>query len=273
MKNQLTTQQSNVQQSAVPLKVAVLVSPARHPLSRQPLRSASDAAALELALSLVPAQRLTVLCAGMVGKDSLHDYLGLGAAAIEVLTVAEDADVAPALVARLRGYDLVLCGARAEGQAASGMLPYLLAEGLRMPLVGGVLDVEARDGRLLLRQFLPKGMRRRLEVSTPALLTVHPRAPQTRQFAYARAVAGRVNYVASGALTAGPAAPQWRIEAVSRRPRPLKAKVAQSGHTRMLGAIGGDAGARAGLVLKQGSAEQKAEQLLAYLREHRLIDF
>ncbi|MFD2270786.1 hypothetical protein ACFS07_05885 [Undibacterium arcticum] len=65
------------------LKIAVLVSHARHPVSGRPLRSASDAAALELACSLALPERLTVLCAGSASADDLRDYLGLGAASIE----------------------------------------------------------------------------------------------------------------------------------------------------------------------------------------------
>ncbi|SDC63546.1 electron transfer flavoprotein beta subunit [Massilia sp. PDC64] len=254
------------------LRIAVLVSTARHPVSGQPVRSSSDAAAFELACGLAPPGRLTVLSAGMTGKEHLEEYLGLGVEAIEVLTVAATADVLPALLARVKGFDLVLCGMRSDGQSASGMLPYLLAEGLGVPLVGDVLEATANHRTLTVRQFLPKGMRRRLEVSLPAVLAVHPRAPQTRQYAYARARAGRVTYVA-GALGGGPAAPAWQFEPATRRPRPLKAKVVQSGHSRMMGAIGGDAGARGGQVVKQGSAEQKAQILLDYLREHRLIDF
>jgi electron transfer flavoprotein beta subunit len=254
------------------LRIAVLVSTARHPVSGQPVRSSSDAAAFELGCSLAPPARLTVLSAGMAGKDSLEDYLGLGVEAIEVLTVAGNGDVLPALLARLRGFDLVLCGMRSDGQSASGMLPYLLAEGLGVPLAGDVLEAKHGDHALTVRQFLPKGMRRRLEVRLPAVLAVHPRAPQLRQYAYARARAGRVTYVA-GAIGGGREAPAWQYEPATRRPRPLKAKVVQSGHSRMMGAIGGDAGARGGQVVKQGSAEQKAQILLDYLREHRLIDF
>jgi electron transfer flavoprotein beta subunit len=255
------------------LKIAVLVSPARHPVSGRPSRSSSDAAAFELACSLVPAQRLTVLCAGMVGKESLNEYLGLGANAIEVLTVEEGSDVVSSLIARLRGYDIIFCGVRSSGQSSSGLLPYLLAEGLRMPLISDVLEVELHDRKLRLRQFLPKGMRRRLEVSTPTVLAIHPRAPQTRQFAYARACAGSVTYSAGITQSEGPASPDWQVEAAVRRPQPLKAKIKQSGHSRMLGAIGGDTDAGGGLSLKEGSADQKAEALIAYLREHRLVDF
>lgn len=255
------------------LKIAVLVSTARHPVSGQPVRSSSDAAAFELGCSLAPPGRLAVLSAGMAGKDSLDDYLGLGVEAIEMLTVSSPDDVLPALLARLKGFDLVLCGMRSDGQSASGMLPYLLAEGLGAPLVGDVLEATAGGGTLTVRQFMPKGMRRRLEVSLPAVLAVHPRAPQTRQYAYARARAGRVTYVAGAIGGHSTAASAWQFEPATRRPRPLKAKVVQSGHSRMMGAIGGDGAARGGQVVKGGSAEQKAQMLLDYLREHRLVDF
>ncbi len=255
------------------LKIAVLVSPARHPISGTAMHSTSDAAALELGCSLTPAQRLTVLCAGMVSKESLNDYLGLGASAIEVLTVESGADVVSALQTRLKGFDIVLCGVRADGQSSSGLLPYLLAEELQIPLITNVLEVELQERTVRARQFLPKGMRRRLEVSVPVLLAVHPRAAQVRQFSYARACAGRVIYSAGNIQGAVPAAPGWQIETASRRPQPLKARIAQSGHARMLGAIGGDADVRGGQSLKEGSAEQKAQALISYLREHHLVDF
>lgn len=263
--------------AARPLKIAVLVSPARHPVSGKPLRSVCDAAALELACTLAPPERLTVLCAGMVGQESLRDYLGLGAIDIEVLSVM-DADAVLALTARLRGYDLVLCGARADGQSASGMLPYLLAEELKVPMIGDVLEAQLDGAALQVRQFMPKGLRRRLEVDLPAVLAVHQRAPLTRQFAFAHAAAGRVRHVA-GAVppmaedSAATPPLSWQIAAASRRPRPLKAKIALSGHSRMLGAIGGDMTARGGRVIKDGDAQRKAQAFLDYLREHKLVNF
>ena len=42
-------------------RIAVLVSPALHPVSGKPLRISSDAAALELGLSLAAPERLAVL--------------------------------------------------------------------------------------------------------------------------------------------------------------------------------------------------------------------
>ncbi len=65
----------------------------------------------------------------------------------------------------------------------------------------------------------------------------------------------------------------WRLEALTRRPQPLKAKVAQSGHSRMTGAIDGNGGSRGGVIMNEGTPEQKAAALIAYLRENRLVDF
>jgi electron transfer flavoprotein beta subunit len=258
--------------------IAVLISPALHPVSGKALRSASDAAAFELACRLTSEQRITVICAGMVSKDSLNDYLGIGVGAIDVITVDQGVDVVNALLARLQGMDLVLCGTRSQGQSATGLLPFLLAEGLQIPMVGDVLEASYQSGVVNVRQFLPKGMRRRLEVSLPALLSVHSLAPQQRQYAYARARAGRVNYLAASTAAiknkmSTPVAQTWEIEPSLRRPRPLKAKIVQSGHSRMLGAIGSDADAKGGVILKEGSADQKAQAVLLYLREHSLIDF
>ena len=254
-------------------KIAVLISPAKHPITARPLRSTSDAAALELALKLAPPDQLTVLSAGLATEADLQAYLGLGATEIQLLSTRPEADILPILQAHLHNYDIIICGARSEGQSASGLLPYLLAEALHMPLIPDVLEADLQHGTLEVRQFLPKGIRRRLEVSGPVLLAVHPRAPQTRQFAYARAAAGRLKRIASKEHSVNTTAPAWQFEPATRRPRPLKAKLAQSGHSRMLGAIGGDGGARGGEVVKQGNAVEKAQVLLAYLREHRLIDF
>jgi len=262
-----------------PITIAVLVSPATHPVSGKPQKSASDAAAFELACSLAPEPCLTVLCAGLVGKDSLDEYLGLGASAIEVLTVEQGADVASALLARLQSFDLVICGRRSDGQSGSGLLPYLLADGLGLPIVNDVLHASLNNNNnnstVQLSQFMPKGMRRRIEVTLPALLAVHPLAPRQKQYAYARARAGRVTYSAAPNNTTPGTMPAmaWQTEAAVRRPRPLKAAVAQSGHSRMLNAIGSAADSKAGVVVREGDAQHKAQILLSYLREHHLIDF
>ena len=51
-------------------------------------------------------------------------------------------EIAPALSARLKGYDLVLTGTRAEGTEDSGMLPYQLADALGFALLASAVDIE-----------------------------------------------------------------------------------------------------------------------------------
>ena len=119
------------------MKIAVLVSVGRHPVSGTARYSRNDAAALTIALSLAKAHSATldVLHAGDPSNPALQDYLALGARTVEVLEVPatsdREADAAAPLAARLRGYDLVLTGTRAEGAFDSGMLPYRVATALR----------------------------------------------------------------------------------------------------------------------------------------------
>lgn len=259
------------------LNIAVLISTAKHPISGAPIASTSDKAAFELACKLVPESALTILCAESASEIELNDYFGLGARTIEVVRVDEGADIVPALQNRLQGFDLILCGVRSDGQFSSGLLPYLLAQALQLPLLNDVLEAKLEDAVLQARQFLPKGLRRRLEVMLPAIVSVHPAAPQIRQFAYARARAGRVIYSTTEKTentqdSENSATTSWRIELATRRPQPLKAKINQCGHSRMLGAIGGEADSKNRLVLKEGSAAQKAVKLLSWLRERRLVD-
>lgn len=255
------------------LTIAVLVSPAAHPVSGKPIPSVCDAAAFELACSLVPEHRLTVLYAGSASEESLDGYLGLGASTVEILKVEEGLDIIPALQSRLQGVELILCGVRSDGQYASGLLPYLLAEGLQVPLANDVLEAKWVGRSLHVRQFLPKGMRRQLEVNTPAILTVHPRAHRRLQYAYARARAGRFSYSVPTVVSLSEDDQSWQTDAATRRPQALKAKVNQSGHGRMLGAIGGEAQTKGALIVKDGDAMQKASAVLSYLRQHHLVDF
>src|SRR3954447_3340737 len=143
------------------MKIAVLVSVGRHPVSGVARYSRNDAAALTMGLTLAKAHDATldVLHAGDPSNPALKEYLALGARSVEVLEVAREseiqADPASLLAARLHGYDLVLTGTRAEGAFDSGMLPYRVANALEIPLVGAAVDVDVtlRDGCAQVRQF------------------------------------------------------------------------------------------------------------------------
>ena len=268
------------------MKIAVLVSVGRHPVSGVARYSRNDAAALTIALTLAKTHNAThdatldVLHAGDPSNPALQEYLALGARSVEVLQVAREselhADPASLLAARLQGYDLVLTGTRAEGAFDSGMLPYRLANALDMPLVGAAVDITLRDGCAQVRQFMPKGLRRRVEVQLPALIAVHPLANAAPSYAYARLREGTIRAgAARSAAGAAPATPaddrSWTIRAASAKPVRLAAAEKRSGHARMLSATTTES--RGGSVVIEGSSVEKAQVILAYLREHQLVDY
>ncbi|MEW9587087.1 electron transfer flavoprotein subunit beta/FixA family protein [Paraburkholderia sp. DGU8] len=263
------------------MKIAVLVSVGRHPVSGVARYSRNDAAALTMALALAKAHDATldVLHAGDPSNPALKEYLALGARCVEVLEIARDsevpADAAALLAARLQGYELVLSGTRAEGAFDSGMLPYRVAHALEMPLVGAAVDVTLRERCAQVRQFMPKGLRRRVEVQLPALIAVHPLANAAPRYAYARLREGTIR---AGTARSGAAAPAtraddlaWTTRPATARPVRLAAAEKRSGHARMLSATTTES--RGGSVVIEGSSVEKAQVILAYLREHQLVDY
>ncbi|WP_434110836.1 electron transfer flavoprotein subunit beta/FixA family protein [Paraburkholderia caffeinilytica] len=258
------------------MKIAVLVSVGRHPVSGTARYSRNDAAALTIALSLAKKHGATldVLHAGDPSNPALTEYLALGARTVEVLEVSAtpelQGDAIAPLAARLRGYDLVLTGTRAEGAFDSGMLPYRVASALDMPLVGAAVDLTLRDGCAEVRQFMPKGLRRRVEVQLPALIAVHPMANAAPSYAYARLREGTIRPVAAqspGNLDDL----AWTTRPATAKPVRLAAAEKRSGHARMLSATTTES--RGGSVVIEGSSVEKAQVILAYLREHQLVDY
>lgn len=249
-------------------RVAVLVSTSRHPLSGLPCASRNDALALEIGRR-IGGGAPRVLHAGDPEDPALADYLAYGAAVVEVLRAGAGADFVPALARELREALLVLCGCRSEGGIASGTLPYLLAAALKLPVIGDVLEVQLDGESVQVVQFLPKGRRRRIDVPLPAVIAIHAMAAGEPRYAYARRIAGRIETLPAPATEA--TAAQWSIDAVERTPSRLKAVDRRSGHARMLAAT--VAARRGGQVVIEGSSVAKAQAVLAYLRQHRLIDF
>jgi electron transfer flavoprotein beta subunit len=273
-------------------RIAVLVSVGRHPVSGAARYSRNDAAALEIGRMLGERHgaQCDVLHAGDPANPALEEYLALGAPRVEVLNCSDADDAAAALAKRLAGYDLVLTGTRAEGAFDSGMLPYQLAQKLGYPLVGAAVEMEivsgvhdARAGAELqpaadtvtaicahVRQFLPKGVRRRVAVSLPAVIAVHPLAATTPRYAYARLRAGSVTDQ-PGHAPHNAEADHWVLAAATARPVRFAAPEKRSGHSRMLAATTTES--RGGSVVIDGTSVEKAQAVLNYLREHQLIDY
>jgi electron transfer flavoprotein beta subunit len=265
--------------------ITVLVGQRPHPVSGRLGPAQGDAVALGLALSLVGPKNVRVLSAGALDDTVARAYLAQGADAIEVLPLraGEDATVvlARAIADRQAGpQDLVFTGLRAEGGLAQGTLPYALARHLRYPVMTDVVGLQAEGVAWRLTQALPKGARRQWQLAQPAVLAIHPATPVTLRHAYAAQLSGRVLHhpvsapaasdlqAAAGALTE----PTWRFVPTARRLAVLEAKRAQSGHSRMLGAIGSDGAAKA-VVLQSGSARDKAQAIFEYLQSHALVNF
>jgi electron transfer flavoprotein beta subunit len=253
-------------------RIAVLVSIGRHPVSGAPRYSRNDAAALELGRCLADRHgaELAVLHAGDAADPALADYLALGASDVQVLACGAGEDATQVLAAHAKHCDLVLTGTRAEGAYDTGMLPYRLAAVLGRPLVGAAVDVDIEGGRVAVRQFLPKGLRRRVDSALPAVVAVHPLANAQPRYAYARLRGGAIRTVPATRCEDNEAA-AWVLGAVARKPVRLAAAEKRSGHARMLSATTTES--RGGNVVNGGTSVEKAQIILAYLREHQLIDY
>lgn len=246
------------------LSIALLASVGRNPVSGQPRASRNDVIALELGRGLADS-RLTVFHAGSDASDTvMTDYLAYGATEIIQL----EGEVLPSLVAILGAFDLILCGSRAETGEESGMLPYLVAEQLRRPLVAQAIEIGIADGRAEILQFLPKGARRRVAAPLPAVVVVHPLAPLAPRYAHARKSQGRITKRAG--VTTQTNADEWPLEPASALVLPFKAARREAGHSRMLSAIASQS--KGGTILTEGDAADKAREILSYLRRHGLTE-
>jgi electron transfer flavoprotein beta subunit len=252
--------------------IAVLVSIGCHPVSGTARYSRNDATALTIALSLAHKHHATldVLHAGDASSPALKDYLALGASRVEVLAATPGDEIAIALSERLKGYDLVLTGTRAEGASDSGMLPYQLADLLGIPLLSAAVDIDIEADTVAVRQFLPKGIRRRVRTSLPAVVAIHPMGNATPRYAYAKLREGAIENIAVSAIQSHEHR-EWSIRPATAKPVRLAAAEKRSGHARMLSATTTES--RGGSVVIEGSSVEKAQVILAYLREHQLVDY
>jgi electron transfer flavoprotein beta subunit len=143
--------------------------------------NALDLQAVEAALALREEHggRVTVVTLGDEEDDeALRKAIALGADDAVLLAdpTFEGGDSSAVAVALARAiapvhYDLVLCGRRAD-DTWSGQVGAALAELLGLPLVQGVVMIEAVGEGLRVHRKLEKGNRQVMECPLPALLTV-----------------------------------------------------------------------------------------------------
>lgn len=157
------------------MKIAVLLSVGRHPISGRecPVRVEAQAIGLGRGLGAVVG-----LHAGRLDAP-VGDYFGYGADRLTVLGLEPTGDPIPALVAELRALqpDLILAGRRGQGGSDTGMLPYQVAHALGWPLVADAAAIGIDGTTLIVDQARPHGARRRITLHQPAVVTVHGAAP------------------------------------------------------------------------------------------------
>jgi electron transfer flavoprotein beta subunit len=249
------------------LDIAVLLSIGRHPASGRSRRADNDARALEMVLAL--SARIHAIHAGVPDEPALRDYLGMGLASLTVLRQPRDSDVVPALaqhLALLRP-TLILTGSAAEQGPGSGMLPYLLARQLDLPLLPAIAGLAANGGLLDVLQALPRGRRRQLRANLPAIATVDRAAPDPRQSAYAKARRGVIAVID---MPAGPSVAAGAREVAARpRPRRLKVMTGANAAERLRAATEMQAGR--GKLMVDPSADEAAKAIMDYLQTEGIL--
>ncbi len=256
------------------LKVAVLISVGRHPLTARARRADHDARAVEMALTLSGAA-VRLIHAGendTAHEEALRGYLGMGIGEVDLIKQASNADVVPALATALRdaAAQLVLTGLRAETGEGSGLVPYLLAETLGWPVINGLAQVESiEQGVATVLQALPRGKRRRLRVRLPAIATVDSSAPAARQSAFGPARRGEFAARACASVPDELQA-QWQVQPARKRPKRLKIVKATSARDRFKAAAA-KADSGSGQLLSDASPEQGAEAIFALLKEEGVL--
>ena len=245
------------------MRSVVLLSVGVHPVSGRPAPVAVEAQAIRLALGLGFAA--TGLHAGE-DEAAVRDHLGRGLEEIVLVSPANGGDPLPYIVEALSPVEpsLVLAGRRGSGGTDSGMLPYRLARALSWPIVADAAALVREGDALTVEQALPRGVRRRVRVELPCVVTVHPAAPPPLPFTFAAVRRGRVTRQA-GAGQARPAESP-AFEERPYRPRPRLVGVAPGGSAAERLAAATEAASGGGKLLVDPPPEVAAAEIVALLR-------
>ncbi|SFL33910.1 electron transfer flavoprotein subunit beta [Methylobacterium pseudosasicola] len=249
------------------MKIAILLSAGRHPVSGAAVLPRLEAQAIRLAAGL--GQHIGL----HAGPEAavVAEALGQGLAHIQHAALPEEADPVPALATCLAALapDLVLAGRRGQGGAETGIVPYAVADRLGYPLIPDIIAAAPGEeaGTLHLDQSLGRGARRRVTIRGPVVATVHPDAPASFAYAYGQARRGVIEPVV-GALAPHPApVPAVEERPYRRRPKLVKGAPAGSSAAERLKAATGEAGpASSGRLLVRPDPDEAAREILAHLR-------
>lgn len=258
--------------SVVSPKIIALVSIGHHPISGRARRAPMDARAVELGLRLaanVSSSSMELLHAGnIVDKEyeyALRAYLGMGVERLKLLRIRPEDDVVPALTSHLNtaAPSVILAGERATGGEDSGMVPHLVAESLRLPMVTQVVEAKFADSNsVLVMQALPRGRRREVEVRLPCMLAVTMSAPLPRASAFARAQRGVIS-ATEVASHVDERCNEWQVQ--PSRPRGKRLRMPRTGNAAARQQAATSVVA-SGSVLRPETPAAAAHAILEYLR-------
>ncbi len=252
------------------MNIVVCVSLARHPKSGRLMLAPNDARALAVATTMC--DKPTLVHVGPSGHDwALRQYLGLGFPEVHRIEPNGDQDVAGLLAGFIRqrgGCDWVLCGAKAQGQDDSGLVPYLVADALGFGVIEQVMTASVSRDAIEVTQFLPKGQRRTLSRPGPQLLVVSENAPLTLEYVARRARSGQVLSATATPLPISDTALAWQQEPAKPGHRRLTIKSNRSGWDRFSQRMAVTGGG--GEVIRD-DPNGGCEQVLTLLRSKGLI--
>lgn len=250
----------------------------------------ADAVALELALRLRKAgDTVTALTVGPVEAEQvLREALAAGADSTlrlwdETRTSTKPAVTSMLLAAALRTEglpDLVLCGWRSLARG-SGKIPALLGEYLNWPVVTDITQLEIQAARVSFQRRLARGGRSEGEVTMPAVLAVAAENVRLRYAGLPGLMQSRratipvrdlpdlglspldLNFPASTVHAATPPRPQPRTIFIPDGDLPPHERISQ---------IMSAGVTRSAAQLVEGSPEEMADSIIAFLAEHGFLD-
>lgn len=250
------------------MKILILLSAGRHPSSGAPRPVPVELQAIMLALSL-PDATATGLHAGP-DDAAIADAFGHGLNAITILDIDEHDDPLPALRAEiaLQKPDLILAGRRGMGGADSGLLPYRLAHACNIPIIADAMAIEPDGNNITVIQALKRGARRRIVVSTPALVTIHDAAPPPRPFIHSARLAGQINHKPGTPTPSAVATPELEIRPYRARPKLIgNGPSGASAEDRLRAAT--EATSQGGRLMLNPTPDDAAEAILDYVGRFR----
>lgn len=252
-------------------RITALVSVGRHPESGRARRAEQDARAVEMGIALA-GNELEILHAGNPHDEALRGYAGMGIAALRVLSTASKCDAVAVLGHYLKQNcpDVILTGGRAERGESSGMLPFLLAEALAIPVVVGIaqiISLNGTDAEVL--QALPRGQRRRLRITLPFIASVDMAAAAPRQNAFGPAKRARIaSQPGIGAQDEAMSA--WEIAPARKRPKRIKKVKAKTAADRFKAATA-KSQSEGGKVLQNQPVSEMAQAVFDLLLQEGVI--